>query len=183
MENLFVLAGPSGVGKGTVVAELLKRYPSLYVSISATTRPARPGEINGVHYQFISESDFDRILAEDGFLEWAVVHKKHRYGTLKSAVMEQVKQGNPVLLEIDLAGARQVREKYPQAKFIFLSPPSEKELLQRLLGRGTETAEEQKRRLETASVEMAAAKEFDCVVVNDDISSAATELAEILGIA
>lgn len=183
LNQLYILAGPSGVGKGTVVAELTKNHPDLFVAISATTRPARPHEIDGVHYHFISENEFNDLIKKAGFLEWATVHQKHRYGTLVKPVQEKLFQGIPVLLEIDLAGARQVREKYPDAQFIFLMPPSKEELIKRLVSRGTEQEEEIQRRLQTAEVELAAVADFKHVVLNDSVERAARELAEIIGIA
>lgn len=181
--KVFVLAGPSGVGKGTVVAELKRQYPKLAVAISATTRPPRPGEIDGVHYHFLDDEQFDQILDANGFLEWALVHGKYRYGTLRSEVAAKGQNGDPVLLEIDLAGARQIKVTCPDAYFIFLTPPSREVLLERLLGRGTESAEEQARRMQTADVELAAASEFDEIVINDQLDRAARQLAQILGIA
>lgn len=183
LNHLYVLAGPSGVGKGTVVAALKEKHPDLFVAISATTRPARPHEIDGIHYHFITETEFSRLIEEDGFLEWATVHRKYRYGTLAEPVRVELARQRPVLLEIDLAGARQVKEKYPEAQFVFLMPPSKEELIKRLVGRGTEKAEEIQRRLQTAEVELAAVSEFEYVVLNDDVEKAAQELAEIIGIA
>lgn len=183
LNQLYVLAGPSGVGKGTVVAALKKKYPGLSVAISATTRPARPHEIDGLHYHFISEMEFSQLIKENGFLEWATVHQKHRYGTLAEPVRKELSKVHPVLLEIDLAGARQIKDKYPNAQFIFLMPPSKEELIKRLVGRGTEKEEEIQRRLKTAEVELAAVSEFEYVVLNDSVEKAAQELAEIIGIA
>ncbi len=182
MSNVFVICGPAGVGKGTVVSNLLARYPEIYLSISATTRPPRPGEVNGVHYWFKSEEDFDVLLDSGGLLEWALVHKKYRYGTLKQPIADAVSRGSTVVLEIDLQGARQVRETMPEAFQIFLAPPSWEELVDRLAGRGTESAEEQQRRLQTARLELEAADEFDAVVVNDEIDRTVDELVGLMGL-
>ena len=180
--QLTVLAGPTAVGKGTVVAALTKRYPTLTVSVSATTRDPRPGELDGVHYYFVSSDDFDAMIERGDMLEWALVHGRNKYGTPRGPVDEALESGKPVLLEIDLAGARQVRANRPDAQFIFLSPPSWEELERRLIGRGTEGTDEQARRLETARVEMEAASEFDHVVTNDDVERAVDELARLIGL-
>ncbi len=175
-----MLAGPTAVGKGTVAAWLREHYPDVWISISATTRPARPGEVDGVHYHFVSEAAFDRLVAEDALLEWAVVHGRARYGTPRTPVEEALAAGRLALLEIDLQGARQVRERMPEARFVFLAPPSWEELVHRLVGRGTENAAERARRLETAREELAAAAEFDATVVNVSIPDAAAELVELM---
>ena len=170
------------MGKGTVVTELRRRYPDLFVSISATTRKPRPGEIDGVHYHFVSEEEFDSLVASGQMLEWALVHGVHRYGTPRGPVQHQLDAGRPALLEIDLAGARQVRRAMHQARLVFLAPPSWDELVRRLAGRDTEDPEEQERRLVTARTELAAADEFDHVVVNDTVASATDELARLMGL-
>ncbi len=180
MSRLIVLAGPTAVGKGTVVRALREMAPDVYVSVSATTREPRPGEVDGVHYHFISAEDFDRRVAAGEFLEWAVVHGHHRYGTLRGPVDERLAAGESVLLEIDLQGARQVKETMPDAHFVFLSPPSWDELVSRLVGRGTEGEEERERRLATARAEMAAVAEFDQVIVNDTVEHAARELLGVV---
>ena len=180
--QLTVLAGPTAVGKGTVVAALTKRYPTLNVSVSATTRDPRPGELNGVHYYFVSAQEFDAMIERGDMLEWALVHGKNKYGTPRGPVDEALAAGKPVLLEIDLSGARQVRTNRPDAQFIFLAPPSWEELERRLIGRGTEGPEEQARRLATARVELEAASEFDHVVINDDVERAVDELARLIGL-
>ena len=180
--RLTVLAGPTAVGKGTVSADVRARYPTVWLSVSATTRPPRPGEVDGVHYHFVDGETFDRMIAEGEFLEWAVVHGRHRYGTPKGPVLARLAEGRPALLEIDLAGARQVREAMPEARFVFLAPPSVDELVRRLVGRGTEGEEERARRLATAEVEMAAAPEFDHVIVNDDVHRATDELVAVMGL-
>ena len=180
--QLTVLAGPTAVGKGTVVAALRERYPHLLVSVSATTRNPRPGEVNGVHYYFVSPEEFDSMIEGGEMLEWALVHGTNKYGTPRGPVDAALAAGEPVLLEIDLAGARQVRANRPDAQFIFLAPPSWEELERRLVGRGTEGPEERERRLATARVEMDAASEFDHVVINDDIARAVRELAGLIGL-
>ncbi|WP_062306252.1 guanylate kinase [Demequina subtropica] len=180
MSRLIVLAGPTAVGKGTVVRTLRDMAPEVYISVSATTRDPRPGEVDGVHYHFISRDDFERRIAAGEFLEHAVVHGQNRYGTLRGPVDERLAQGEPVLLEIDLQGARQVKETMPDAHFVFLAPPSWDELVNRLVGRGTEDADERERRLATARDEMAAVEEFDQVIVNDTVERAAAELLSVV---
>lgn len=175
-----MLAGPTAVGKGTVSADLRARYPHVWLSVSATTRAPRPGEIDGVHYRFLSSEEFEAAVAGGQFLEWAVVHGRNRYGTLRGPVEERLDAGEPVVLEIDLQGARQVREAMPDARFVFLAPPSWDELVRRLVGRGTEGPEERERRLETARVELAAADEFDHVIVNDSVERATDELVQVM---
>ncbi|MDR3068961.1 MAG: guanylate kinase [Cellulomonas sp.] len=179
--RLTVLAGPTAVGKGTVSVDVRTRYPWVWLSVSATTRNPRPGEIDGVHYWFVSPERFDQMVDDGQFLEWAVVHGRHRYGTPRGPVEDRLAAGVPVLLEIDLAGARQVRAAMPDAQFVFLAPPSWDELVRRLEGRGTEDAAERERRLATARVELAAEPEFDHVVVNDDVHRAADELVALMG--
>jgi guanylate kinase len=180
---LTVLAGPTAVGKGTVAADIRERYPAIWVSVSVTTRPPRPGEVDGVHYTFVDEAGFDRLVASGDLLEWAVVHGRHRYGTPRRAVEEVLAEGRPALLEIDLQGARQVRDSMPGAFFVFLKPPSLEELVRRLVGRGTENAPERARRLRTAKAEMAAEAEFDVTIVNDDVRRATDELVSWMGLA
>jgi len=180
--RVSVIAGPTGVGKGTVVSRLRVLHPEVFVSISATTRPPRPGEVDGVHYYFVDDDTFDELVASDGLLEWALVHGSARYGTPRSPVEEAVAAGRVVILEIDIQGARQVRHTYPAAQQIFVAPPSWEELVQRLAGRGTETADQQARRLETARVEMQAASEFDHVVVNGDVEETVRDLVALLGL-
>ncbi|MGQ4536899.1 guanylate kinase [Dermabacteraceae bacterium P13264] len=177
-----VLAGPTAVGKGTVSAAIRASYPEIYLSVSATTRAPRPGEIDGVHYHFVSDEQFTRMIEEGEFLEWAQVHGKHRYGTPRSSVTAAARDGRPVLLEIDLAGARQIRKTMPEARFVFLAPPSWDVLVDRLVGRGTETAEERERRLVTAREELAAESEFDFTIVNDSVARATRELADVMGV-
>ena len=178
--RLTVLAGPTAVGKGTVAAQIRRRYPEVWLSVSATTRRPRPGEVDGVHYHFVGDERFDEMVAAGDLLEWAVVHGRAKYGTPRRPVEEVLASGRPALLEIDLQGARQVRESMPDAFFVFLAPPSWDELVRRLVGRGTEDEEERARRLETAKVEMAAEKEFDVTIVNDDVRRAAEELVSLM---
>lgn len=173
---LIVLAGPTAVGKGTVAACVRERHPDIWISVSATTRKPRPGEIDGVHYHFVTDEQFDAMIAADELLEWAVVHSAARYGTPKRPVEEQLAAGRPALLEVDLQGARQVRERMPEALFCFLAPPTWDELVRRLVGRGTEGEAERERRLRTARVELAAEREFDVTIVNTDVREACDEL-------
>jgi guanylate kinase len=178
--RLVVLAGPTAVGKGTVAAVIRSNHPEVWISVSATTRAPRPGEQDGVHYWFVSEEEFDRMVAEHELLEWAVVHGTHRYGTPRKPVEKALAAGRPALLEIDLQGARQVRATMPEALFVFLKPPSWEELVRRLTGRGTESEAERERRLATARTELAAEPEFDVTIVNHEIHAAAEELVKLL---
>ena len=178
--RLVVLAGPTAVGKGTVAADVRATHPEVWISVSATTRRPRPGEQHGVHYWFVSDEEFDRMVTQGDLLEWALVHGSARYGTPRGPVEEALAAGRPAMLEIDLQGARQVRETMPEALFVFLSPPSWDELVRRLVGRGTETEEERTRRLETAREEMAAEAEFDVTIVNHEVHAAATELVALM---
>lgn len=180
--TVTVLAGPTAVGKGTVSTHIRDHYPQVWLSVSATTRPARPGEVNGVHYFFVSDAKFDSMIANDELLEWAVVHNSHRYGTPRHKVDQALAQGKSVLLEIDLQGARDIKRTLPTAQFVFLAPPSWDEMVSRLIGRGTETHEQQQRRLETAKVELAAQPEFDHTVINDRVERAAAELVDLMGL-
>ncbi|MFM2353602.1 MAG: guanylate kinase kinase/integration host factor fusion protein [Actinomycetota bacterium] len=178
--RLVVLAGPTAVGKGTVSTFIRENHPDVLLSISATTRPPRPGEIDGVHYYFVDDAEFTAMVDRHELLEWATVHNASRYGTPRPPVEAALASGRSVLLEIDLQGARQVREAMPDAVLVFLLPPSWEELVRRLVGRGTESPEEQSRRLETARVELAAQDEFDELVVNDDVRRAAQEVVDLL---
>ncbi len=178
--RLVVLAGPTAVGKGTVAARVREVHPEVWISVSVTTRQPRPGEIDGVHYSFISDDEFDRLIAEGQLLEWAEVHNAYRYGTPRAAIDDVLGSGRSALLEIDLQGARQVREMMPEAYMVFLAPPSWDELVNRLVGRGTEDAAERERRLETAKQELAAQDEFDQVIVNTKVEEAAEELVDLL---
>ncbi|WP_217632411.1 guanylate kinase [Ruania alba] len=175
------MAGPTAVGKGTVSADVRARYPDVWLSVSATTRPPRPGEIDGVHYHFLDADQFSQMVSDGELLEWAVVHGRNSYGTPRGPVEDRLAVGRPALLEIDLQGARQVRQTMPEAQFVFLAPPSWEELVRRLEGRGTEDAEERERRLVTAQVELAAAAEFDHTIINDDVRRATDELVALMG--
>lgn len=180
--GITVISGPTAVGKGTVVSELRRRAPEVWVSVSVTTRAPRPGEIDGVHYLFITDDEFDQLIATDGLLEWAIVHGRDRYGTPAAPVWEAVKADRAVILEIDLQGARQVKQRLPQVRSIFLAPPSWDVLVERLVGRGTENSEQRTRRLATARMELAAADEFDQVVVNGDLGETVSALVDLLGL-
>ena len=179
--RLVVIAGPSGVGKGTIVAELRRRFPALLFSVSATTRQPRPGETDGVDYHFVSDARFDELIASGGLLEWAD-YAGTRYGTPKQPAVDAVAGGRTMLLEIELNGARQVRHTYPDAVQVFIAPPSLKELQRRLRDRGTNTPADIRRRLARAKVEMAAESEFDKVIVNDEVPRAVDELVDFLGL-
>ena len=178
--RLVVLAGPTAVGKGTVAAEVRDTHPEVWISVSATTRRPRPGEEDGVHYWFVADEEFDRMVADGELLEWALVHQSARYGTPRRPVERALAEGRPAMLEIDLQGARQVRETMPEALFVFLKPPSWEELVRRLVGRGTEGEAERERRLATARDELAAESEFDVTVVNTEVHAAAAELVALL---
>ncbi|MFP7760499.1 guanylate kinase [Marisediminicola sp. LYQ134] len=178
--RLVVLAGPTAVGKGTVSTFIRENHPDVHLSVSATTRAPRPGEVDGVNYFFVDDAEFDRLVASDDMLEWATVHNAYRYGTPRTPVLEALASGKSVLLEIDIQGARQVKAAMPSAVLVFLLPPTWDELVRRLIGRGTESAEEQRRRLETAKVELAAQDEFDHRVVNGDVSTAAQEVVDLM---
>ena len=177
--NLFVISGPSGAGKGTLVAYLIAHVEDAWVSVSATTRAPRPGEIDGTHYFFMTDEQFDEVLARDGFLEWAVVHS-NRYGTLQEKVEEAIAAGKQVILEIDVQGAMQVRDKMPDAHLIFIEPPSLEELERRLRGRATETEDVIIKRLETARVELSYEKEYDNCLVNDNLEVACNQLVNLV---
>jgi guanylate kinase len=180
--RLVVLAGPTAVGKGTVAKHIREHYPNVLLSVSATTRAPRPGERHGVEYYFVDDAEFDRLVAEGELLEWAMVHNSHRYGTPRAPIEQALAAGRSVLLEIDLQGARQVRAAMPEALLVFLAPPSWEELVRRLTGRGTESVDDQRRRLETARVELAAQGEFDARVVNGTVGEAAREVVDLLDV-
>lgn len=182
VSRLVVLAGPTAVGKGTVSTYIRENHPEVLLSISATTRPPRPGEVDGQHYYFVTDDVFDKMIDQGDFLEYATVHNASRYGTPRPPIDAALAAGRSVLLEIDLQGARAVREAMPEALLVFLLPPSWEELVRRLTGRGTEDTAEQTRRLETARIELAAQDEFDVKVVNRDVSRAAEEVVELLAV-
>ncbi len=177
----IVISGPTAVGKGTVVAELLRRDPSIYLSVSATTRPPRPGEIDGVHYHFLTDDQFDDVKANGGFLEWAQVHNAYRYGTLRAPLEQALAEGRTAICEIDLQGERQLRSTIPDAFTIFIAPPSWEELVSRLRGRGTESDEQMRQRLVTAKEELASQHEFDAVVINTTVEETVDKLLELVG--
>lgn len=177
--RLTVLSGPSGVGKSTVVAHMRKVHPEVWLSVSATTRKPRPGERNGVHYFFVDTEEFDKLIANGELLEWAEF-AGNRYGTPRRAVLERLEAGEPVLLEIDLQGARLVRQSMPEAQLVFLAPPSWDELVRRLTGRGTEEPDVIERRLTAAKVELAAEAEFDTTLVNTSVEDVARELLTLM---
>jgi len=176
-----VLSGPSGVGKSTVVAHLRTVYPEVWLSVSATTRKPRPGEQHGVQYFFVDDDEFDKLVANGELLEWAEF-AGNRYGTPRRAVLDKLSAGEPVLLEIDLQGARLVRESMPEARLVFLAPPSWEELVRRLTGRGTESPEVIEERLAAARVELAAEAEFDMTLVNTSVEAVARELLALMQI-
>lgn len=177
--RLIVVAGPSGVGKSTLVAEALRRRPDLWLSVSVTTRRPRPGEADGREYRFVSRSDFDAMRERGEFLEWAEF-AGHCYGTPLAPVRSRLARGEDVLLEIDLQGVRQIRRVLPEAVTVFVAPPSRAELRRRLSGRGTENPAELEARVRTAEAELAAAPEFDHTIVNADLGSAASELVALV---
>ncbi|MCX9193002.1 guanylate kinase [Carbonactinospora thermoautotrophica] len=177
--RLTVLSGPSGVGKSTVVAHIREAHPEVWLSVSATTRKPRPGEIHGVHYYFVDDAEFDRMIEAGEFLEWAEFAGS-RYGTPRQPVLEKLAAGVPTLLEIDLQGARQVREAMPEALLVFLAPPSWDELVRRLVGRGTEPPDVIQRRLEAAEAELAAEKEFDVTLVNTSVEDVVRKLLALM---
>lgn len=177
--NLFIVSGPSGAGKGTLVKELLHRVPDVWVSVSCTTREPRPGETEGVEYHFVSDEEFDHLIANDGLLEWAKVHYA-RYGTPRQEVESHIAAGDQVVLEIDPQGAFQVKEKAPASVLVFIEPPSWDELQRRLVNRGSETKEQVEKRLQTARTELELVGKYDHVVINDDVARATDELARIV---
>jgi guanylate kinase len=179
MAKVFVITGPSGVGKGTLIEKLLERIPELELSVSATTREPRPGEEDGRDYHFLTETEFERRVDAGDFLEHAA-YSGHRYGTLREAVDGRLAEGRSVVLEIEVQGARQVRAAMPEAVLIFIAPPDPAALRRRLEGRGTDSAEAIERRLRTAELELEARVEFPHVVVNDEVQNAAAELESLV---
>lgn len=178
---MVVLSGPSAVGKSTLVRCLRRRIPDLHFSVSATTRAPRPGEVDGVDYHFVSTERFAQLIEDGSLLEWAEIHGGlHRSGTLAGPVRDAVSAGHPVLIEVDLAGARAIKRAMPEVVTVFLAPPSWAELEARLVGRGTETPEVIERRLATARIELAAQDDFDEVVVNGQLETACSELVSLL---
>ena len=179
--RLTVLSGPSGVGKGSVIAVVRRRHPDVWLSVSVTTRTPRPGETDGVEYHFVDAAEFERMVEADELLEHAT-YAGNSYGTPRGPVEEQLAKGVPALLEIELQGARLVRKAMPDARLVFLAPPSFDELARRLTGRGTEDPERVRKRLDLARIEMAAEDEFDATVVNDDLQAAADRLVALMEI-
>ncbi|WEV64917.1 guanylate kinase [Bifidobacterium sp. ESL0732] len=182
--RLIVLTGPTAVGKGTVEANLLSKHPEVWVSVSATTRDPRPGEVNGKNYWFMNEDEFVAKEKQNWFLETAVVHGMAHYGTPLQPVLDHLAKNIPTILEIDLQGARRVKQRAAELNLeivsVFIAPPSYDELVKRLIGRGTENEEQRKKRLETAKVELAAEPEFDVKIVNDTVDRAADELWDVI---
>ncbi len=179
--RLIVLAGPSGVGKSSVVTALRVALPEMYFSVSATTRDPRPGEVDGVHYRFVGPAGFAELIERDELLEWAEIHGGlQRSGTLRAPVEDAIAAGRPVLVEVDLHGARAVKAALPESVTVFLLPPSWDELARRLRGRGTESPEQYERRLVTAKEELASADEFDVRIVNDDVQAVVKQLVDLL---
>ena len=179
MANVFVITGPSGVGKGTLIRSLRERLPELALSVSATTRPPRPGEVHGVDYHFLSEADFQRRVDAGEFVEHAT-YSGNRYGTLRAELERRLGRGVPVVLEIEVQGARQVREAMPEADAVFIAPPSREALRARLIGRGTDVPQQVDARLRSAEEELDAQSEFEHVVVNDRLEEATEQLVEIV---
>lgn len=180
MSRLTVIAGPTAVGKGTVVRWILDTHPEIQVSVSATTREPRPGEEHGKDYYFVSAAEFERMQLERELLEFAVVHGAHNYGTPRKPVVEALAAGKQMILEIDLQGARQIRQSMPEANLIFIAPPNWEELERRLAQRGTESEEQIAVRLATAREEMAAVGEFDYVVINTDVAECGQQVLELM---
>ena len=179
MARVFVITGPSGVGKGTLIRGLRERLPELELTVSATTRPPRPGERDGAEYHFMTPEQFESHVAAGDFLEYAD-YSQNRYGTLRDEVERRLRAGAPVVLEIELQGARQVRQAMPDAVAVFITPPSREALRTRLVGRGTDSPEQVQARLDTAERELQAADEFRHVVINDRLEQATEALAEIV---
>jgi guanylate kinase len=177
--KVFVITGPSGVGKGTLIRSLVQQVPELEVAVSATTRPPRPGEVDGVDYHFMSEEEFERRVAAGEFVEHAS-YSGHRYGTLRAELENRLEAGVPVVLEIEIQGARQVRDAMPDAVQVFIAPPSLEALRARLVGRGTNSPRDMEARMRTAREEMQAQEEFPHVVVNDRLERAVGELVQIV---
>ncbi|MCI1833128.1 MAG: guanylate kinase [Bifidobacterium sp.] len=182
--RLIVLTGPTAVGKGTVEAELRRRHPQVWVSVSATTRRPRPGEVNGTNYWFMNDEEFAEKERAGEFLETAVVHNMAHYGTPLQPVLEHLRAGVPTILEIDLQGAHRVKQKAPamglDVVYVFIAPPSYDELVRRLIGRGTENEEQRRKRLDTAKIELASEDEFDVTIVNTTVPQAADDLWAVI---
>ncbi len=178
--TLLVLVGPAGVGKGTIVKEILSKNTDFMLSVSATTRAPRPTEVDGIHYHFVNKATFEDLIRTGQLLEWAQVHGEHYYGTPLAELDKAESLGRHLVLEIDLQGARQIRQKVSNTVSVFVLPPSIEELEDRLRGRGTETEDQIQTRLETARTELAAASEFDFQIVNDDLALAASTIVDLV---
>lgn len=178
--KLTVIAGPTAVGKGTVVNYILKNFENIHLSVSATTRQPRPDEVEGKSYFFMTHDQFDHLIATGQMLEYAVVHGSNKYGTPKQPVIEALESGKQVILEIDIQGARQVKKSMPEANLVFIAPPSWEDLVDRLQSRDTETQQEQSIRLQSAKSELAAQGEFDHVVINDEVARCAAEVVDLM---
>ncbi|KJS17853.1 MAG: guanylate kinase [Peptococcaceae bacterium BRH_c4b] len=172
---LIIVSGPSGSGKGTLCAELIRRRPDMKISVSATTRTPRPGELHGINYFFLSPDEFDKLIEADGFLEWAAIYS-YKYGTPVGPVKDMLARGIDIILEIDVQGGLQIREKYPDAILVFITTPSRQELERRLRGRGTDEAGEIEVRLEWAGSELVQAARYDYLVINDEVENAVHKL-------
>lgn len=183
MTRLTVIAGPTAVGKGTVVKHILQDNPEIQLSVSATTRSPRAGEVDGVDYFFVSNAQFDEMIAAGELLEYAVVHQNNKYGTPRKPVEHALSLGKQIILEIDIQGAEQVKRAMPSANLIFIKPPSFEELKNRLIGRGTESEAEIEIRLETAVLELEAAERFDHQVINTDVAQCAKEVLDLMNTA
>lgn len=177
--NLFVISGPSGAGKGTLVKALIEQVPDAWLSVSATTRKPREGEVDGKHYHFLSNDQFDDLVRQDGFLEWAQVHS-NKYGTPRAQVEQAIAEGKQAILEIDVQGAFQIKEKIPQSILVFIEPPSLEILEERLRGRGTETEDVIAARMGVATMELLEKIKYDIAIVNDDLDVAAKELVDFV---
>ena len=177
--NLFVISGPSGAGKGTLVKALIEQVPDAWLSVSATTRKPREGEVDGKHYHFLSNDQFDDLVRQDGFLEWAQVHS-NKYGTPRAQVEQAIAEGKQAILEIDVQGAFQIKEKIPQSILVFIEPPSLEILEERLRGRGTETEDVIAARMSVATMELLEKIKYDIAIVNDDLDVAAKELVDFV---
>ena len=180
--QLIVISGPSGAGKGTICKEYMAKHPDTFLSVSVTERAPRPGEIDGVHYNFIDKDSFDKLIAEDGLIEWAK-YGDNRYGSPKAPVVEAISQGRDVILEIEVVGAAKVKAQYPDGTYVFIAPPSLEELRSRLTGRNTETQEQIEKRLAKAESELERMPSYDYVVVNDSLEDAVKDIEDILSTA